>query len=384
MDRLRLSYAEAKELNPSLIYGSISGYGPDRPWAQFPGQDLLAQARSGVMWLSGNADAGPVPIGIPVADIMAGAHLAHGLLAALYRRERHGIGAHVETSLLEAMVDLQFEFLTTFLNNQRQPPRRLPSGSAHGYQPAPYGLYEARDGHVAIAVADLEALANSLELKRLSTMLKTASDPGFSLREEIREVLAVRIYEEDSDAILGKLTDHGIWCAPVLSWDDLLATATFKSLDIVSTGHDLGLAMLRRSNNAYDLFARVSTLVPGHACLLCGSYIDPRRARDEALRRDDHDAYQRLKNEAYVLGEGDPSPAVVTFTTEAATMAVNEWLAGVTGLAGEAGMLPTRIRRFHARDERWSLIEPRPDCPCCNQAETLGRADVKPFLDIVS
>jgi hypothetical protein len=85
-----------------------------------------------------------------------------------------------------------------------------------------------------------------------------------------------------------------------------------------------------------------------------------------------------------VLGDGDPSPAVVTFTTEAATMTVNEWLAGVTGLAGEAGMLPTRMRRFHARDERRPLIEARPDCPCCALAETLGRADIQPFLDMVN
>ena len=147
---------------------------------------------------------------------------------------------------------------------------------------------------------------------------------------------------------------------------------------------DVGLAMQRRTDTAYDLFARVSTLVPGHPCLLCGGYVDPRQAREEAMQRDDLDAYERLKEEAYVLGEGDPSPAVVTFTTEAATMAVNEWLAGVTGLAVEAGMVPTRMRRFHARDERRPFVESQPDCPCCNQPATLGRADMQPFLDVVS
>ncbi|MEQ9040228.1 MAG: ThiF family adenylyltransferase [Silicimonas sp.] len=147
---------------------------------------------------------------------------------------------------------------------------------------------------------------------------------------------------------------------------------------------DVGLAMQRRTDKAYDLFARVSTLVPGHPCLLCGGYVDPRRAREEAIRRDDPDAYERLKEEAYVLGEGDPSPAVVTFTTEAAAMAVNEWLAGVAGLAGEAGMVPTRMRRFHARDERRPLVEVRSGCPCCDAAQTLGRGDVQPFLDMVT
>ena len=122
----------------------------------------------------------------------------------------------------------------------------------------------------------------------------------------------------------------------------------------------------------------------GYPCLLCGGYVDPRRAREEAIRRDDPDAYARLKEEAYVLGEGDPSPAVVTFTTEAAAMAVNEWLAGVTGLAGAAGMVPTRMRRFHSRDERRPLVEVRSGCPCCDVAQTLGRGDVQPFLDMVT
>jgi hypothetical protein len=94
----------------------------------------------------------------------------------------------------------------------------------------------------------------------------------------------------------------------------------------------------------------------------CSAAVTSIRAARVKKRLDANDpgAYQRLKEEAYVLGEGDPSPAVVTFTTEAATMAVNEWLAGVTGLAGEAGMLPTRMRRFHARDERRPLVESHP------------------------
>lgn len=147
---------------------------------------------------------------------------------------------------------------------------------------------------------------------------------------------------------------------------------------------DVGLAMQRRSEKNCDLFARVSTLVPGHSCLLCGGFIDPRRAREETLRRNEPAAYTRLKEEAYVIGEGDPSPAVVTFTTEAATMAVNEWLAGITGFVGHDGMLPTRMRRFHARDERKPYIASRPDCPCCAHPSTLGRADFVPFLDMVT
>lgn len=146
---------------------------------------------------------------------------------------------------------------------------------------------------------------------------------------------------------------------------------------------DMGLAMQRRPDGEFDLFARVSTLVAGHPCLICGGHVSPRRAREESLRRNDLEEYERLKAEAYVLGEGDPSPAVVTFTTEAACMAVNEWLAGITGFHGSDGMAATRIRRFHACDDRFLATAPTPECPACGKHSTMGRGDVEPFLDMV-
>lgn len=202
-----------------------------------------------------------------------------------------------------------------------------------------------------------------------------------------------------SEANLGmSLVTIDAWAGEPSTWDALKACdvifcctddhagrlflnrfARFYGIPVI----DVGLAMQRRDAQSVDLFARVSTLVAGHACLLCGGFIDPRRAREEALRRSNPDEYQRLKEEAYVLGEGDPSPAVVTFTSEAASMAVNEWLTGVTGFAGSSGMLPTRIRRFHARDERVPGFPSQPDCPCCVNPGTIGRGDVTPFLDMV-
>ena len=82
----------------------------------------------------------------------------------------------------------------------------------------------------------------------------------------------------------------------------------FYSIPVI----DVGLAMQKRGTGGFDLFARTSTLVDGHPCLVCGGHIDPRRASEEALKRRDPDGYALLKEEAYVLGEGDPSPAVVT------------------------------------------------------------------------
>ena len=131
IERLGLGYEQAKALNPGIVYASITGYGSEGPWVQRPGQDLLAQARSGVMWLNGDEHQGPVPFGLAIADMLAGAAIAQGVLAAIIRRFRTGRGALVETSLLEVLVDFQFEVLTTHLNDGRRKPTafRLPLGA---------------------------------------------------------------------------------------------------------------------------------------------------------------------------------------------------------------------------------------------------------------
>ncbi len=105
IERLGLDYRAAKAVNPGIVYASITGYGEVGPWALLPGQDLLAQARAGLMWLNGDRDQGPVPFGLAIADLLAGSAVVQGVLAALVRRGRTGEGAHIETSLLEALVD---------------------------------------------------------------------------------------------------------------------------------------------------------------------------------------------------------------------------------------------------------------------------------------
>ncbi|HIC67385.1 MAG TPA: CoA transferase, partial [Paracoccus sp.] len=137
IERLGLAWEDVRKFAPHVVYGSVSGSGPDGPWACYPGQDLLAQARSGVMWLNGDEGQGPVPFGLAVADMFAGANLVQGILAALVRRGMGGTGAHVETSLLESMVDFQFEMLATHLNDGGRPPRRSEYRSAHAGLAAP-------------------------------------------------------------------------------------------------------------------------------------------------------------------------------------------------------------------------------------------------------
>ncbi|MBZ9813060.1 CaiB/BaiF CoA transferase family protein [Mesorhizobium sp. CA7] len=234
IERLGLDYEHVSTINPRLVYASISGYGEEGPWVKRPGQDLLAQARSGVMWLNGDEEQGPVPFGLAIADMLAGAACAQGILAKLVRRGITGEGGHVETSLLEALVDFQFEVLTTHLNDGRRLPKRSSFRSAHAYLSAPYGIYPANDGYLAIAMTPIPKIAALLELPELDPF-RDKPETWFTARDEIKAIIARRIAEKTVDEWLAVLEPADVWCAKVLTWPELMQSEGFKTLDMLQT-----------------------------------------------------------------------------------------------------------------------------------------------------
>lgn len=212
--------------HPGLIVATISGYGETGPWVDWPGQDLLAQALSGVTWLGGDADDGPVPVGLSIADMLAGHILAEGILAALVRRGRTGEGGLVQTSLLEAIVDFQFEVLTTHLNDGGRPPQRARDRNAHAYLGAPYGLYRTGDGWLALAMTPLEKLGPLLDLD-------FGDAEAFGDRDRVKAMIADRLATQSTETWLDRLRAHDIWCAPVLDWPTLLGSEAFRRLDML-------------------------------------------------------------------------------------------------------------------------------------------------------
>ncbi|MFI0844773.1 CaiB/BaiF CoA transferase family protein [Mesorhizobium sp. IMUNJ 23232] len=235
IERLGLDYEHVKALNPRIVYASISGYGEEGPWVKRPGQDLLAQSRSGVMWLNGDEDQGPVPFGLAIGDMLAGAACCQGILAALVRRGISGKGSHVETSLLEALVDFQFEVLTTHLNDGRRLPRRSSFRSAHAYLSAPYGVYPAKDGFLAIAMTPIPKLAGLLGLDGELSAYSDQPATWFTARDEIKAIIAQRIGTKTIDEWLAALEPADIWCAKVLNWPELFESDGFKVLDMLQT-----------------------------------------------------------------------------------------------------------------------------------------------------
>ncbi len=232
IERLGLDYASAKAVNPGIVYASITGYGEDGPWALLPGQDLLAQARTGVMWLNGDHGQGPVPFGLAIADLLAGSAVVQGILAALVRRGRTGEGAHIETSLLEALVDFQFEVLTTYLNDGGRIPERSQFRSAHAYLAAPYGVYPTRDGWLAIAMTPLDKLADVIGLPSIAGLPGNAA---FDRRDAIKREIADHIATAPTAFWLARMQPADIWCAEVVDWPALFASEAFQRLDMLQT-----------------------------------------------------------------------------------------------------------------------------------------------------
>jgi CoA:oxalate CoA-transferase len=240
MERIGLDYAVVRGLSPRLVYATVSGYGLEGPWRDKPGQDLLAQSVSGLAWLNGNADQPPTPFGLAVADMLAGAHLAQGILACLVRRGITGRGGLVEVSLLESVLDLQFEVLTTYLNDGGKLPQRSRINNANAYLGAPYGIYATADGFLALAMGSVTQLGVLLGCAPLLAY----ADPQtwFTQRDQIKAHLAQHLRTRPTADWLPTLEAADYWCADVLNWPQLIEHPAFQVLQMTQT--------VRRPNGA--------------------------------------------------------------------------------------------------------------------------------------
>lgn len=233
MTRLGLNFDSVKELKPDIIYGVITGYGDSGPWAAKPGQDLLLQSLSGLTWLSGNADDGPVPMGLAIADIFAGAQLVQGILACLVRRGINGEGGLVEVSMLESILDFQFEPLTVYFQDGGCEADRTAGNNAHAFLGAPYGIYETADGHLALAMASIPQLGELIDCEPLMDFPEPAS--WFQQRDEIKAILAEHLRTRPTTDWLSVLEPADIWCADVLDWKRLRAHEAYRVLGMEQT-----------------------------------------------------------------------------------------------------------------------------------------------------
>jgi crotonobetainyl-CoA:carnitine CoA-transferase CaiB-like acyl-CoA transferase len=228
MEKIGLDWESVRQLNPRIVYGEVTGYGREGPWKDKPGQDLLLQSLSGLTWLSGNADQGPVPMGLAVVDILCGSHLVQGILAALIRRAKTQKGAFVQVSLLESILDFQFEVITTHLADGGRLPQRSKRFNAHAYLAAPYGVYPTENGYLALAMGDPRKIARLIGC----TAIEAYSDPSkwFTCRDEIQQILADQLLTQPTGRWLAVLQPAGVWCSDVFDYAKLVAHEGWRVL----------------------------------------------------------------------------------------------------------------------------------------------------------
>jgi crotonobetainyl-CoA:carnitine CoA-transferase CaiB-like acyl-CoA transferase len=233
MEKLGLGYATLKERKPGLVFASASGYGPDGPYVDKPGQDLLAQALFGIMAITGQASTGPRPAGASVVDHHGAALFAMGILAAIVRRQRTGQGCRVDASLMQSALDLQAEPLVAWLNAATKPPAIHAYRHVAGwYYAAPYGVYATQDGHMALSLSPLAVVGEAIGEPRLGGY---GEKDGWTKQDEISELIAQRLATSTTGEWMARMAPYKIWCAPVQGYAEIAADPQVKHMKSLVT-----------------------------------------------------------------------------------------------------------------------------------------------------
>lgn len=216
IERLGLGWEAVHALNPRVIYCSGSGYGRDD--ADRPGQDLLAQARSGAMHLTGRHGDPPMPSGLFAADAHAASMLAMGVCAALFDRTRTGLGRHLEIDLIGSMLHQMTQELVSHHNGEGATQRS--AAPSNPFMEGPYGVYATRNGWVAISMCPTPQLAEALGAPDLVERFPD-KDSAFARRDDLVAEVAQLLASRDRAEALTILERHGVWCAPVNDLDEM-------------------------------------------------------------------------------------------------------------------------------------------------------------------
>jgi len=223
MDRLGLAYATLAAANPGLILCSISAYGQDGPYRDWPAFDLALQAMGGAMSLTGEEGGRPVRMGLPMGDLAGGMFGAFAVAGALFRRARTGRGAHVDLALLDCQVSLLTYIAQYFWADGRVPGRM---GSGHA-SVVPYQALATRDGHLIVAVFAEKfwgGFCRALERTAWIDDARFASNrQRLANRETLMPMVEALFREHTTEAWLARLHAAGVPAAPILAVDRVLA-----------------------------------------------------------------------------------------------------------------------------------------------------------------
>jgi len=233
MQRLGLDHAVAAEYNPRLIYCSISGFGQHGPNRSLPAYDLILQGMGGLMSITGPKQGPPTKVGVPIADLTAGMFAAHAILAALYHRERTGLGQYVDTSLLDGQLALLTFQAGRYFATGASPAL---AGNEHP-SIAPYETFVTRDGHLNVACGNeglWHRFCKALGLDHL------AEDPRFrtnadrlAFRAELVARVEVALATLKTQEAIALLTEAGVPCGPIYRLEEVFEDQHVREMGLV-------------------------------------------------------------------------------------------------------------------------------------------------------
>ncbi|MBI4790202.1 MAG: CoA transferase [Chloroflexi bacterium] len=232
MARLELDWPRAHELNPRLIYCSISAFGVEGPYREKKGTDSILQGLSGFMSITGEEDGGPLKVGLALSDMFAGVLASQAILSAVLLRENDQQGRHIEISLMEALLELQRVQITEYLITGELPKRK---GNAHAHI-APSRSFRTADGEIMVATitgADWTNFCNAMGLP--DDFRDEFADPRARVqrRTEINAVIEPMFLAAPSQNWLELLESHDVLCGMIHEYDTLLDDPHCKSLDVI-------------------------------------------------------------------------------------------------------------------------------------------------------
>ncbi len=233
LDKMGLGFEALKAIKPDIIVCSISGYGKTGPYRDRPSFDFIAQAMSGFMSATGHPDGEPLRAGLPISDLIAGLYGALAVSAALHRRDRTGQPEQIDISLVDSLLSFASYFGASYFATGKPMTR---NGNDHPVV-APYGLFAAADGDVAIAPANdqiYDRLIVALGMPELR------DDPDFTTNElrvrnraRINAIVGARIKEQPRDVWIEKLNAAGVPCGRVLTYPEVFADPQILAREMV-------------------------------------------------------------------------------------------------------------------------------------------------------
>ncbi len=220
LSEMNLGYEQIRALNPGIVYASVTGYGQNGPYRDFPGFDFIIQAQGGLMSIIGESDGPPMKVGVAIVDITAGLFVASAILAALHYREKTGMGQYIDLALLDAQVAWLANQASNYLVSHKVP-RRM--GNAHP-NIVPYETFQAKNGiYIALGVGNDNQWRKFCKLARIEHLME---DPRYATnpkrvenRRELVSILQEIFHGKDSEEWIRLLTQAEIPCGPINTID---------------------------------------------------------------------------------------------------------------------------------------------------------------------